>query len=62
MQLGALAEQVGMDETDLAFWRTQRDPDSAASLANHPELIWCEGHFVSVGRVPLPDGSATNDR
>lgn len=53
MQLGALAERVGMPEDDLAFWRRQRDPDSADSLADHPELLWCEGHFVAVGRVPV---------
>jgi hypothetical protein len=51
-QLGALAEHVGMAETDLAFWRRQREPDSTDSLANHPDLIWCEGHFLTVGRVP----------
>lgn len=51
-QMGALAEQAGMPEADLAFWRRQRDPDAPESLANHPELFWCEGHFVAVGRVP----------
>jgi SAM-dependent methyltransferase len=52
MQIGVLAEQVGMAEADLAFWRRQRDPDSADSLAAHPDLFWCEGSFVTVGRVP----------
>lgn len=52
MQLGALAEQVGMPEGDLAFWRQQRDPNAGEGLANHPELFWCEGHLLAVGRVP----------
>lgn len=51
-QMGALAEQAGMPEADLAFWRRQRDPDTPEGLVNHPELFWCEGHFVAVGRVP----------
>src|SRR5262249_3207284 len=38
-QLGALAEQVGMPEADLAFWRRQRDPEAPESHANHPELL-----------------------
>jgi hypothetical protein len=50
--MGALAEQAGMAEADLAFWRRQRDPDAPEGLVNHPELFWCEGHFVAVGRVP----------
>jgi SAM-dependent methyltransferase len=52
MQMGAVAEEAGMAEDDLAFWRRQRDPDAPESLANDPELFWCEGHFVAVGRVP----------
>ncbi len=51
MQLGAMSEQAGMPEEDLAFWRRQRDPDAPSSLAQHPELVWCEGSFVPVGRV-----------
>jgi len=52
MQMGTLGEQGGLPPADLAFWRRQRDPDSADSLAADPELFWCEGHFVTVGRVP----------
>jgi len=50
--MGTLGEQGGLPPADLAFWRRQRDPDSADSLAADPELFWCEGHFVTVGRVP----------
>lgn len=52
MQAGADAERGGVPAADLEFWRRQRDPEAPESLANHPELFWCEGHFVTVGRVP----------
>jgi SAM-dependent methyltransferase len=51
-QMGALAEQAGMAAADLAFWQRQRDPEAAECLVHDPELFWCEGHFVAVGRVP----------
>ena len=50
MQIGALAERAGVPEADLEFWRAQRDPGAQDALVNHPELFWCEGHFVTVGR------------
>ncbi len=50
MQIGALAERAGVPEEDLEFWRAQRDPGAQEALVNHPELFWCEGHFVTVGR------------
>ena len=50
MQIGALAEKAGLLEEDLEFWRAQRDPSAPEALVNHPELFWCEGHFVTVGR------------
>lgn len=50
MQIGALAEKAGLPEEDLQFWRAQRDPSAPVALVNHPELFWCEGHFVTVGR------------
>jgi ubiquinone/menaquinone biosynthesis C-methylase UbiE len=49
-QIGALAESAGGPESDMVFWRAQRDPNSAEALVNHPELFWCEGAFVTVGR------------
>ena len=52
MQIGALAEKAGVSESDLAFWRAQRDPDAPEALVNDPELFWCEGHFVTTGRRP----------
>ncbi len=52
MQIGALAEQAGVPESDLEFWRAQRNPSAPDALVNHPELFWCEGHFVTVGRRP----------
>jgi hypothetical protein len=52
MQMGTCAARGGVPESDLEFWRRQRDPDGPESLANHPDLFWCEGHFVTVGRVP----------
>lgn len=52
MQIGALAEKAGVAESDLAFWRAQSDPDAPEALVNHPELFWCEGHFVTMGRRP----------
>jgi hypothetical protein len=52
MQIGALAERAGVSEADLAFWRAQRDHDAPEHLVNHPDLFWCEGHFVTVGRRP----------
>jgi ubiquinone/menaquinone biosynthesis C-methylase UbiE len=52
MQMSALAERAGVPPADLEFWRCQRDPNSANSLSNHPNLFWCEGHFVAVGQVP----------
>jgi hypothetical protein len=54
MQMGALAEQVELPAADLEFWRRQRDPDSPDSLSRDPDLFWCEGFFVTVGRVPSP--------
>ena len=48
-QIGALAERAGVPSEDLAFWRSQRDPDSPDALVNHPDLFWCEGAFVTVG-------------
>jgi hypothetical protein len=54
MQLGAAAARVDLPEADHAFWRRQRDPETAEALVNHPDLLWCEGHFVAVGRVPGP--------
>jgi SAM-dependent methyltransferase len=52
MQMAAVAEEAAMAEDDLAFWRRQHDPDAPESLVNDPNLFWCEGHFVAVGRVP----------
>lgn len=52
MQIGALAEQGGVPEEDLTFWRAQRDPNTPEHLVNHPDLFWCEGHFLTVGRRP----------
>ena len=52
MQIGALAERAGVPESDLEFWRAQRDPSAPEAMVNHPELFWCEGHFVTVGRRP----------
>lgn len=53
MQIGALAEKAGVPEADLEFWRKQRDPNAPEHHVNHPELFWCEGHFVTIGRRPL---------
>jgi SAM-dependent methyltransferase len=50
--LGALAEQGGVPDGDRAFWARQRDPDAPGALASAPELFWCEGHILAVGRVP----------
>ncbi len=50
MQIGVLAERAGVPESDLEFWRAQRDPASPTALVNDPDLFWCEGHFVTVGR------------
>jgi SAM-dependent methyltransferase len=52
MQIGVLAEQAGVPKADLIFWHAQCDPDASEALVNHPELFWCEGHFVTVGRRP----------
>jgi arsenite methyltransferase len=52
MQMGALAERAGVPEADLDFWRRQRDPQSPDNLSHDPDLFWCEGYFVTVGRVP----------
>lgn len=49
-QIGALAEEAGVPESDMAFWLAQRDPTAPNALVNHPDLFWCEGHFVTVGR------------
>jgi SAM-dependent methyltransferase len=48
--LGTLAEQGGVPEGDRAFWERQQDPDAPDHLVNQPDLFWCEGHFVTVGR------------
>lgn len=53
MQIGALAEKAGVSQSDLEFWRAQRDPEDPEALVNHPELFWCEGHFVTTGRRPV---------
>jgi ubiquinone/menaquinone biosynthesis C-methylase UbiE len=55
MQLGALAERVDLPAADHAFWARQRDPEAAEALVNDPDVLWCEGHFVAVGRVPIPE-------
>jgi hypothetical protein len=52
MQMAVLAERASVPEADLKFWRYQRNPGSAESLSNHPDLFWCEGHFIAVGQVP----------
>lgn len=49
-QIGALAERAGVPESDLEFWRAQRNSESPEALVNDPELFWCEGHMVTVGR------------
>jgi len=54
-QLGAVAERIELPEADLAFWRAQRDPEAIEALVNDPDLFWCEGHFVAVGRVPASE-------
>jgi SAM-dependent methyltransferase len=45
------AEQLPLPDEDAAFWRAQGDPASSDFLANHPELYWCQGYVVAVGRV-----------
>src|SRR5262245_38207404 len=50
--LGTLAEQGGVPEGDRVFWERQQDPDAPDHLVNQPDLFWCEGHFVTVGRRP----------
>ena len=52
MLIAVHAEIGGVPDADLEFWRRQQAPDSPDSLAHHPELFWCEGSFVTVGRVP----------
>lgn len=52
MQIGALAEKAGGPEADMEFWSKQRDPSEPEHHVNHPDLFWCEGHFVTVGRRP----------
>jgi len=49
-QMGTLAERASLPEADLVFWRAQRDAEAPEHLVNAPDLFWCEGHFVTVGR------------
>lgn len=44
--------QEGLSERDREMWRTlQRDP---GALLDRPDLYYCEGQVVAVGRVPAP--------
>src|SRR5262249_30225258 len=44
--------EVDLSERDRAFWNLQRDPVSPEHLTNRPDMYWCEGHMLAVGRVP----------
>jgi arsenite methyltransferase len=53
LQIGALVEQAGgVPESDLEFWRKQRNLYATERFVDHPELFWCEGHILSVGLKP----------
>jgi arsenite methyltransferase len=52
-----MAEAFKVPEGDLAFWRAQRDGSGSEQLVNHPDLYYCEGSVVAVGRVPPSDPS-----
>ncbi len=47
----AARDDVGIPERDKVFWSRQRDPASPEHLVNQPDLYWCEGHVLAVGRV-----------
>ena len=48
----ATAEFLGLPESDIAYMRSQADPDSPEHALNDPELHYCETHVIAVGRVP----------
>lgn len=47
----AARDDVAIPLRDKAFWSKQRDPTSSDHLVNQPDLYWCEGHVLAVGRV-----------
>lgn len=47
----AIRDDVEIPERDKVFWSKQRDPTSPEHLVNQPDLYWCEGHVLAVGRV-----------
>lgn len=46
------AEEGGIPEEDLAFWRRLRDPHSPDNPINGPEFYWCEANALGIGVVP----------
>lgn len=46
-----MAEAFGVPDEDRAFWRAQRGVDGAR-LVDDPDLYFCEGSVVAVGRTP----------
>lgn len=48
----ATAECLGLPESDIAYMRSQTNPDSPEHVLNDPELHYCETHVIAVGRVP----------
>jgi arsenite methyltransferase len=45
-------EHLGLPESDIAYYRTQTDPDAPGHALNDPEFHYCETHVVAIGRVP----------
>ncbi len=52
-----MAEQFGVPEKDMAFWKAQRDEDARKRVVNHPDVYYCEGSVMAVGHVPPKERS-----
>lgn len=46
------AEEGGIPEADLAFWRRFKDPEAPENPVNDPRFHWCEANSLAVGTVP----------
>jgi ubiquinone/menaquinone biosynthesis C-methylase UbiE len=48
----AVAEDLGLPESDIAYLRTQTDATAPEHALNDPDFHYCETHVVAVGSVP----------
>lgn len=52
MAAARLADDPDLSDGERAWLEQRQDPDSEATLVNHPHFSYCGGHGVTTGRVP----------